>query len=361
MDVSICTWLLEDVLDLETSDRVALCFADDARFAYNLAESVAHVDVFDLSHGSLTTIRRQLGQVAALAVTDAVYPPAEPIYDAVLMLAPEGRDYARTLMWRAVHALKPGGSLYIAGSTREGAKAIIKDAEALFSAVTTPIYKRSHRVGRALKGETAPQAYPADWARRDGITGEPTEPQFRIDETAYGPLEVAVMPGVFGWHELDDATAFLLESVDLTALGQADAVLDMACGCGVIGALAAKHAGRVVLVDDNLLAVRCAAQTVERAALTNAEVRASDVYSALDGQRFNLILCNPPFHREFNVSTNVALRVIREAAGHLLPDGKLVIVANAFLNYEDAMGEHFRYVRVSHQDGRYKIIEGRLS
>jgi 16S rRNA (guanine1207-N2)-methyltransferase len=352
MDVKTCTWLLEDVIDFEANARVGVLFADDTKFLYHLAQSVDQVDVFDRNHHKLLIVEDEIGQMDNLTIHNAVYPDEPEGYDHIIMLAPKGRDFAQAQLWRALHSLKRGGSVYIAGATKEGAKAVISDAKALFGKANTLIYKRSHRVGQAFRPDDLPEL-PHKWG-----TADPSQPQERVYTTPVGDVPVMTMPGVFSWEALDKGTQYLLETFDFASLNPDNTVLDVGCGVGIIGAIAARHAAAVTLVDDNLLAVRCAQGTLEQNKLTHASAHASDVYTALDNKRYHLIVCNPPFHKEFDVNTNVAMRVIREAAAHLHTDGRLLMVCNTFLRYEDTMREHFSSVSVTAEGNRFKVLVG---
>ncbi len=80
------------------------------------------------------------------------------------------------------------------------------------------------------------------------------------------------------------------------ALAPGAAVLDMGTGSGVCALAAARRARRVVAVDVNPAAVRCARLN----ALLNdleerIDVREGDLFAPLDGERFDLVLFNPPF------------------------------------------------------------------
>ena len=86
-------------------------------------------------------------------------------------------------------------------------------------------------------------------------------------------------------------------SLQLVAHRDAE-VLDMGTGSGVCAVIAARHARRVVAVDINAAAVRCARIN----ALLNhveqkIEVRHGDLFAPCAGERFDLILFNPPFLR----------------------------------------------------------------
>ncbi|HVT16931.1 MAG TPA: HemK2/MTQ2 family protein methyltransferase [Thermoanaerobaculia bacterium] len=75
-------------------------------------------------------------------------------------------------------------------------------------------------------------------------------------------------------------------------------VLDMGTGCGVGAVFAARRGLAVVAVDINPQAVRCARIN----ALINRleeriEVREGDLFAPVAGERFDLVLFNPPFFR----------------------------------------------------------------
>src|SRR5262249_33432840 len=106
--------------------------------------------------------------------------------------------------------------------------------------------------------------------------------------------------------------------------------------------------------------VRCARQSVLLNDMNNAQVQAADLYSDLGGQRFDMIVTNPPFHKEFAVNTGVAERIISEAGRALNPGGRLVAVANAFLKYEDVIAKTFKRVIVLARNNRFVVIEGKL-
>ena len=166
------------------------------------------------------------------------------------------------------------------------------------------------------------------------------------------------LPGVFSWDHLDDGTAFLLDHVEVKP---DQIVLDVGGGNGIIGIALASDVEAVGMTDDNLLAIRCAQESIAANNLENVSILASDVYSEIPrNSQFDLIVSNPPFHKEFDVNTNVAHRIIRDAKPLLRTGGRLVIVANAFLKYEDVMAQHLK-MRILARDSRFIVIEGSKS
>lgn len=75
-------------------------------------------------------------------------------------------------------------------------------------------------------------------------------------------------------------------------------VLDLGCGSGVVSVFAARRQAQVTAVDINPLAVRC---TQINALLNQVEervvARQGDLFAPVAGERFDLIVFNPPFFR----------------------------------------------------------------
>lgn len=75
-------------------------------------------------------------------------------------------------------------------------------------------------------------------------------------------------------------------------------ILDLCCGCGAIGIVAAKVFvdSQVLLVDLDSLAVETARENVARQRLSDrVDVVRSDLFGSLPLQAFDVILCNPPY------------------------------------------------------------------
>ncbi|QIK67626.1 methyltransferase [Nocardioides sp. HDW12B] len=115
--------------------------------------------------------------------------------------------------------------------------------------------------------------------------------------------------------------------------------LDLGTGCGVQALHLAEHAGEVVATDVNERALLMARTT---AALNGVEVdvRAGSLYEPVAGERFDLVVTNPPFvvsppggellvYRDSGLpGDEVVRRVVTEAPGHLTPGGVAQVLAN---------------------------------
>ena len=116
----------------------------------------------------------------------------------------------------------------------------------------------------------------------------------RVGETPF-----LVLPEVFN-PVLFRTGPFLAEMVAQAApaKGPGRLALDMGTGSGVGAVFAARAGYRVVAVDINAEAVRCARINVLlNRAEGQVEVRHGDLFAPVTGERFDLVLFNPPFFR----------------------------------------------------------------
>lgn len=80
-------------------------------------------------------------------------------------------------------------------------------------------------------------------------------------------------------------------------LRKGEAVLDMGTGCGILGIVAANKASKVVAVDINPYAVRCAKENAKLNGVADKMfIVQGDLFAPIKaGKRFDLILFNAPY------------------------------------------------------------------
>lgn len=81
----------------------------------------------------------------------------------------------------------------------------------------------------------------------------------------------------------------------VTVRRQARRALDVGTGCGVLALLAARHSDHVIATDTNVRALNVAAFNAELNGVTNIELREGSLFEPVAGERFDLIVCNPPY------------------------------------------------------------------
>ena len=128
--------------------------------------------------------------------------------------------------------------------------------------------------------------------------------------------------GVFSRGELDRGTQLLIDALDI---GACETILDLGCGYGAIGIVAASlsEGGRAFLTDVNERAVSLARKNIAANGIANAEVRLGPTYEPVSGMLFDKIVCNPPIR----AGRTVVDEIITGAPGHLLEQGSLWLVA----------------------------------
>ena len=66
---------------------------------------------------------------------------------------------------------------------------------------------------------------------------------------------------------------------------------------------------------------------------------------------------NPPFHTGRSAEASIGQRMIAAAAKALKPGGRLLMVANRELPYEDTLQRAFRRFERIDEDRQYKVIK----
>jgi release factor glutamine methyltransferase len=168
------------------------------------------------------------------------------------------------------------------------------------------------------------------------LTGKDRYDDFRIERVQGLPF--IVTPSVFNPRVLRTGE-FLVSRIDATLVGRETRVLDMGTGCGVGAVIAARYAHRVVAVDINAAAIRCAhVNALLNHAEHRIELRTGDLFAPVAGERFDLVLFNPPFLRGAPRddrdrawrSSDVAERFAAGLPAHLTPGGTALVVLSTF-------------------------------
>lgn len=147
-------------------------------------------------------------------------------------------------------------------------------------------------------------------------------------------LPLLVLPAVFN-PKLLHSGEFLARSLTEGLVPSGGSVLDLGTGTGIGALVAARWAGRVVAVDINPAAVRCArVNALLQQREGRVEVREGDLFAPVADERFDLVLFNPPYYRGAPRdaldrawrSPDVVERFAAELAGHLTPGGSALLV-----------------------------------
>lgn len=271
--------------------------------------------------------------------------PSPQGFPLVLVLPPRQRDEMRALFARAVSLAVPGGIVVACMANDEGAKSGEGDLQKL-AGLGGKLTKNHCRVfWTPPLGGVGDAGLLAQWSQLDA--------QRPILEGRF-----VSRPGVFAWDRIDAASALLAGCLprDFTGAGA-----DLGAGYGFLSAEILAHNENVSalhLYEAEARALDCAKINLAPFAdTTDLDFRWHDVTAGLP-QTYDFVVTNPPFHTTQKTGRpDIGQRFIAVAAQALKPGGRLWLVANRHLPYEQALGANFGRVRVAAERDGFKAIE----
>ncbi|MEM8579040.1 MAG: class I SAM-dependent methyltransferase [Pseudomonadota bacterium] len=260
------------------------------------------------------------------AFSNAIVAP-EGRYAASVVCVPRAKAEARALIAKAMAITD--GPVLIDGQKTDGIDSLLKEVRKR-AAPSAPVAK-AH--GKAF-WLPASDAFD-DWAAGPALTE--------------GGFWTA--PGVFSADGIDDGSALLAAALP-DDLGSD--VADLGAGWGMLSAhvLVRPSVQTCHLVEAHHLALECAKRNVTD---PRARYHWADVTTWTPPQAFGDIVMNPPFHTGRAPDPSLGQAFIGAAARALSPRGRLWMVANRHLPYEEALNAAFGQVQEIGGDARFKL------
>lgn len=149
--------------------------------------------------------------------------------------------------------------------------------------------------------------------------------------------------GVFSAKKVDNGTRVLVENMKIPEEGN---FLDLGCGIGVIGIVAAteKPMLSVHFSDVNVRAVQLTRLNIHRHNLSNCSTYEGNLYEPLGDKIFDVIVSNPPISAGMH---KIVKPMVVEAYDHLVEDGSLQMVIQSNKGgkmlagfFDEVFGEH---------------------
>jgi 16S rRNA (guanine1207-N2)-methyltransferase len=272
--------------------------------------------------GRLRDELREIGDDAAIQVKPDLW-DLKAEFNTVLFPSPARgeRELKRDMVEQAFHVLRPRGMLAVLSP-------VPKDQ--FFPAVIKKVFGKvaleTSRAGTVL------------WSSRGGDQPRRRhEIEFRARTASGSAITFLSRPGVFTYGRMDDGARALNEVAEVRP---GDAIIDIGCGTGAVGVLAAlraEPAESVTFVDSNVRAVALAEINARANGLTDFHVVADARLEGPPAGQFDLALANPPYYAQQGVA-----RLFIDGAQRLLRSGgRLYLVTKQAEVVGEMMREHF--------------------
>jgi len=252
----------------------------------------------------------------------------------------------------AFDLLASNGELILVGEKNDGIKTYTKKAAEYFNTEAA-----------ASKNSTT---YTAIIHKDSDIANTPLDDKNYTELRTIAELdgvELASKPGVFGWNKIDRGSAYLAEHLPkfLKHIPEHATLLDLGCGYGYLTAMAAKEnkAARIVATDNNAAAITAIQKNFETLKLSElkmgCEVVAADCGDSIK-ERFNVIICNPPFHQGYSVDGQLTDKFLSNTKRLLKRSGKALFVINTFIPLPQKARDIFKTVKILDENNSFKLV-----
>lgn len=314
---------------------LSVALADSATFFWN--------DSF-LSHKALTRNLQLNGYDPGQISTNSTIRFPEQGFDFVFLKVPK----TAALLEHQLYAIRPllhGDSLVIAaGMSRHIHTKTLNLFESLLGPSSTT---RAVKKARLILVER-------DHSINTGQSPYPDSYELEVDRV----YRLHNHASLFSREHLDAGTRKLIENIPLET--QYERIVDLACGNGVVGLVAAlsHSAAKLTFCDESYMAVESARLNFEAAFHQQriAEFYVCDCLEKLNGNSSDLILLNPPFHQSHVVSDNVAWQMFKQSRQVLQQGGALRIVANRHLAHHTRLKKLFGNCQTVDADKRFVVL-----
>ncbi|WP_432471045.1 methyltransferase [Amphritea sp. HPY] len=163
--------------------------------------------------------------------------------------------------------------------------------------------------------------------------------QYLLEGSQY---QITNHANVFSREKLDIGTRFFIQN--LPADGRFKSIIDLGCGNGIVGLMAAEKnpAATLTFVDESHMAVASAKDNFNRAFPDRDGLfKVTDCLNGISEASADLILNNPPFHQQTAIGDFIAWQMFKEARQVLKVGGEMWVIGNRHLGYHVKLKQLF--------------------
>ena len=269
-------------------------------------------------------------------------------FDSILFRVSKERAVSHHVINQASVLLKRGGTLMLSGEKTDGVKTYTSHANKLFGDNCQPRKSGNYYLSRLTK-------HSDDGKHLD-------DKNYLTLRTIGSPehLPLQSKPGIFGWNKIDQGSALLIHQLpqfiqSFGEINRPQSLLDLGCGYGFLSCAAAQQGLTKITATDNNAAALKACKVNFDALEVDGTVLAGDAGCQIE-ERFDAIICNPPFHQGFNIDSELTAKFLNASKRLLAPRGRALFVVNNFIPLEKKAQDYFPRVREVARSNSFKLI-----
>jgi 16S rRNA (guanine1207-N2)-methyltransferase len=267
--------------------------------------------------------------------------PASNIDKVVFRIAKEKALNVHIIVQAFAH-LQKGQNLVLIGYKNEGIDSLASFIqENITQEFTLEKHKAQLRCFEFVAQEQALQAVQDNYAD--------------LQEVQLPDINFFSKPGVFGWNKLDKGSELLMQAFNKSVTVSDKKILDLGCGYGYLSIMA-RQAGftHIDATDNNAAAIIACTKNFARLDI-QGEVFADD-HAEHCPKKYDIVLCNPPFHQGFDHRKNLTEVFIQQAHSLLKPRGEAYFVVNQFIGIEKIAAPLFEKCELLDKTGGFKVF-----
>ena len=262
-----------------------------------------------------------------ITITNSLTPAetlVDEVADVVLIKLPKSLALLEDQLHRIRPVLNSSSVIIAAGMTKHIHMSTMALFEKIIGPTKTSLAQKKSRLIFSQLDEalvTAGSPYPKSFKL-----------PYQLDDV---DIEVINHAAVFSQDKLDLGARFLLENLPVSE--QYKTIVDLGCGNGVLGLLAAikNPAAKIIFTDESYMAVESSISNFVSVFddTREAEFLQTDCLHGIEDSSVSLVLCNPPFHQNNAINDNVAWQMFSESLLALAEQGELWVIGNRHLAY----------------------------
>jgi 23S rRNA (guanine1835-N2)-methyltransferase len=245
---------------------------------------------------------------------------------------------------RAREHLAPDCQIVAAAMAKHIHRSTLELFERIIGPTTTSLAKKKARLVFSRLDpqlEPGPNRYPS---------------QYQLEQSRF---TISNHAGVFSREKLDIGTRLFLQH--LPASEQPRSIIDLGCGNGVLGLIAADRNPKasMVFVDDSYRALASAEDNFSRGydQQRSAQFIADNCLESFSDLSADLILNNPPFHQQQTIGDHIARQMFSDAKRVLKPQGELWVIGNRHLGYHVQLRKLFGNCKLVASNPKFVVLK----